>query len=115
MDTQTDTQTPPQAPAHRYRKGRSGNPSGVSRTQRIYVEMAALYVTIHSRQPNRVEVVSLRNAAALSARIEGNRIPVEEIVRAGNLLARLTEKLGLDRRPEPPAGFNLPPLEGTPR
>src|SRR5262249_35023107 len=89
MDTQTTTQTERQAPAHRYRKGRSGNPSGVSRTERIFREMAPLFETIHGRKPNRVEVASMRNAAALSARIEGNRIPVAEQVRCGRLLARL--------------------------
>jgi len=73
----------------------------MSRTERVYREMAALFESIHARKPNRVEIASLRNAAALSARIEGNRIPIEEIVRAGNLLSRLVEKLGLDRTPAP--------------
>ncbi len=83
--------------------GTSGNPRGVSRAELRFREFVGEFERIHSREPNKIEIVSLRNAAALASRIIGNKIPIEEQVRAGNLLARLIEKLGLDRTPAPAA------------
>lgn len=84
-----------------WKPGKSANPGGVSRAERRYTAFLEQFREVHGRAPTATETTSLRNAAALASRIEGNRIPIEEQVRAGNLLARLVEKLGLDRKPEP--------------
>jgi len=97
--TQSDAQAKPRE--YNFKPGKSGNPGGVSRAERRYQAFLEVFHGVHGRKPNAVENTSLRNAAALAARIEGNRIPIEEQVRAGNLLARLVEKLGLDRTPAP--------------
>jgi len=95
--------TQPQLQPHEFKPGRSGNRSGKTRTERRYQAFLEVFQDVHGRKPNPIENASLRNAAALASRIEGNRIPIEEQVRAGNLLARLVEKLGLDRTPAPAA------------
>jgi hypothetical protein len=102
MDAQTASQTSAQKP-WLFQPGKSGNPGGVSRAERRYQAFLDVFQGVHGRKPNPIENTQLRNAAAVASRIEGNRIPIEEQVRAGNLLARLVEKLGLDRKPEPPA------------
>jgi hypothetical protein len=106
MQANTQEQSQPASKAPReypFKPGRSGNPGGVSRAERRYRAFLDVFIEVHGRRPNPIESASLRNAAALASRIEGNRIPIEEQVRAGNLLARLVEKLGLDRTPKPEA------------
>jgi hypothetical protein len=105
MDDQTATQSVSRRHTHSglWKPGRSPNPGGISRAQRRYEAYLPVFVEVWGRQPNPIEVSQLRNAAALGARIEGNKLGVEDQVRAGNLLSRLVEKLGLDRRPAPEA------------
>jgi hypothetical protein len=98
METQSDMQP---APRQGFRRGRSGNPSGQTRTRRRSAEFAGEFRRVHGREPTLIESVTVRNAAALAARLEGNRIPVEDIVRCCNALTRLLAKLKLDREVKP--------------
>jgi hypothetical protein len=47
----------------------------------------------------------------LSSRIEGNKLPAEDVVRFANALGRVLRKLGLDARPRE-AGDDVPLLSG---
>ncbi len=83
-----------------FKPGKSGNPSGLSRTETRYREFLALYVEVHKRRPNAVENAMLRNAGACAARAEDKRrAKVEHIVRCGRLLQSLLVTLGLAGAP----------------
>jgi hypothetical protein len=98
-----------QQPAHLYRPGVSGNPSGLSRTETRYREFLALYIETHGRRPNAVENAMLRNAGACAARAEDKRrAKVEHIVRCGRLLQQLLNVLGLAGAPSKGDGKAFP-------
>jgi hypothetical protein len=86
---------------YNFKPGVSGNPGGVSRAERRYKAFLEQFHGVHNRKPNATETTTLHNAAALASRIEGNRIPITEQVRAGNLLTRLLDRLGLSGTPAP--------------
>jgi hypothetical protein len=109
MNTQMTSQPPSQdAPEPRpyrgygFRKGVSGNRSGVTLTMRWSADLVAEFKRVRGRSPTPVEIISIKNAGALAARIAANKIPATEQVRAGNLLSRLLAKLGLDAKPDNP-------------
>jgi hypothetical protein len=98
---QQDAQRKPRE--YNFKPGVSGNPGGVSRAERRYKAFLAQFREAHGRAPRATEITSLHNAAVLASRIEGNRIPITEQVRAGNLLTRLLDRLGLSGAPAPAA------------
>ena len=70
-------------------------------TMRWSADLLAEFTRVRGRPPTPVEIISIKNAGALAARIAANKIPATEQVRAGNLLSRLLAKLKLDREVKP--------------
>src|SRR5215831_3213426 len=86
-----------------FKPGRSGNPSGLTKTRLRTAEFMGLFREVHGREPSVVEATTLRNAGALASKIENSKTSAEHVVRCGRLLAQLLNTLGLDRKPEPAA------------
>ena len=108
MNTQMVSQPPSQDAkeprpyrGYGFRKGVSGNRTGVTLTMRWSADLLAEFTRVRGRPPTPVEIISIKNAGALAARIAANKIPATEQVRAGNLLSRLLAKLKLDREVKP--------------
>jgi hypothetical protein len=110
MEPATTTQHEPQQLSHQarvgFKKGRSGNPAGTTRTQERLAELVSEFRRVQGCEPTVVQMVTLRNAAAIVARLArpGSN---EDLVR---LSAKLMARLGLDAKPEAPTGARHVPL-----
>jgi hypothetical protein len=102
VEPQNPSQTKPPREYH-FKPGRSGNPSGKTRTQLRTAEFMDLFREVRGRAPNVVEATTIRNAGALAAKVEQAKTSAEDVVRCGRLLAQLLAQLGLDAKPSPPA------------
>jgi hypothetical protein len=101
MDAQTAQQTRPRnlGGNPHWRKGISGNPTGMSRKQRRLAEFTTLFKATHHRAPNPAEIANLKGAAAAAARLDRQGLDAEDIVRLANVQSRLLDRLGLSGAP----------------
>jgi hypothetical protein len=98
---QNEAQIPPPKPQY-WKPGQSGNPRGTTTRMKRHAELCAEFTRRRGRAPDAVENISLRNAGALSARIEARGNSDEDLVRLTNALTRLLAKLGLNAEPPAP-------------
>lgn len=120
-DIQPDTQRAPsrrKMPEGRpFRAGKSPNPGGRTRAQRIAEErtrqFSAEFRRIHGRRPYATERATLAAAGALAAQIEHCRLSADDICRQSNSLWRLLSRVGLGSPPaaDDPAPDAPPPAE----
>ncbi len=90
-----------------FRPGQSGNPSGQTRTQLRTAELTEQFRQVRRQEPSAADLVVIRSAAVLAARLEGRRrLSAEDAARCSNSLARLLKRLGIDV-PPPPKPFDL--------
>jgi hypothetical protein len=79
-------------------RGVSQNPTGWTRTKQRTAEIEAEFRRIHGRAPTVIEMIAVRNAGALAARVEGNtRISADDAVRLTNTIGRVLARLGLNK------------------
>jgi hypothetical protein len=104
MDTQAGNQAPRQANGFstRFPPGKSGNPSGKTKSQARLDEIMAAFRTTFSREPSAVEMISIRSAAKLAAVAGDRRVDGVTATRASNSLARMLRLLGLASPPKQP-------------
>ncbi len=96
---QTMMQITTQKKPHKFAKGRSGNPSGVTTRQRCAAELTAKFTSIHGRAPDIVEAATIVNIAGMMARLRGKGNSAEDMVRMSNCVDRLAARLGLAPKP----------------
>jgi hypothetical protein len=102
METdQSANQLPPQ-PWWQFERGKSGNPSGMTRTRVRTAELFEAFRERHGREPTAGEAVQVRTAGKLAAKCERNRGGHDEdLARMVGHLNRTLRRLGLDMQPAP--------------
>jgi hypothetical protein len=93
-----------------FRRGQSGNASGRTRSMDRLAELIGVFVGVHSRQPDALEMINLRSAAKLAAAAESNRTSAQEAVRANNALHRTLSRLGMAKPLSRPSAATHIPL-----
>ena len=95
---QSTTQVPPQV-WWQFKKGQSGNPSGMTNARRRTAELVAEFAAVHGRQPTNSERMRIRGAANLAAKLESDRRRSQDPSRDQNALDRALSRLGLSTKP----------------
>jgi len=97
---QTAPQTQPQ-PWWQFPKGRSGNPSGMTKARLRAAELFDEFRTVHSREPTASDAARLRAAGKLAAKLESTRGAVldEDASRMTRNLNWTLARLGLGTAP----------------
>jgi hypothetical protein len=91
---QSTPQTQPQ-PWWQFQKGKSGNPTGMSRARRHTNELTELFRTVRGCEPSVVEAIWLCTAGKLAAKLHPERRRAISDEDAARLTCRLNQTLSL--------------------
>jgi hypothetical protein len=90
-----------------FQPGRSGNPSGKTKTQLRTDELFAEFARVHGCKPSVSDAMRLRSAGKLAAKLERNAGTAGEIARMTRTLVDILKQLRLNSLPVSSASSSL--------